>query len=79
MLGHSRRHCEDVGVENYVLRIEIRLFYEQTVRPLAYPDAPFQRRGLPLLVKRHYDRGRAELADFRRMRQKFRLSCFQAY
>ncbi len=79
VLRHARRDGQDVCVENYVARVEARLFDEQFVRALADGNSVGKRRSLPAFVERHHDCRRAEFHNLPRVRKEFFLALFQAY
>ena len=63
VLLHARRHGQDVGVKNNVLRLEADVLRQDPIGPCADLDLAFQRIGLPRLVEGHDDHRRAIAMD----------------
>ena len=77
VLLHSRRHGQDVRIEDNVLRLKSGLIHKNPVGARADPRLVLEPRCLPLLVESHHHRRRAILQHRRRVLAKLPLALLQ--
>ena len=78
MLVETRRDCQNVRIENDVVRGKPGLLRQQIVGARADFDLALEGVGLAFLVERHHDGGCAVSPDQLCMAQKFLFAVFQA-
>ena len=77
VLLHTGSDCQDIGIENNILRVEAHPLRQQVIGSFTDRDLPLKGICLPLLIKSHNDCSSTQLLDTCRMAQKQLLSLFQ--
>ena len=77
MLFETGRDRENVRIENDVARGKVGALRQQIVSARANFDPALEGIGLPVLVERHHDDGRAVSPDQSRLAQKFFLAVLE--